>query len=107
MSTYKSDDFEAYAELFTEESARFAKLMRILNGAIETETGLLTVRAKDLFSMAQDLMYSVDQVYAQKHQVEQPSLSRTFLIDDNDEYRASLRTMLQDEFTRFLGQSNE
>jgi hypothetical protein len=106
MSDYCTEDFETYSRLFELKAEKTVELMRILDEKICNELQMPTMRPKDLFRMVMDMGYEVDRMYKKEKNIEEQS---TFLdtFVTKDETISKMRTMLQDEFKRYLGQGDE
>lgn len=106
MSDYCTTDFAAYSELFRKRATVVVGLMRILDEKITTELEIATMRPKDLFRMVMDMTYEVDKMYKKENNIEEES----FFVDSfitKDETISKVRSMLQEEFKRYLGGDDE
>lgn len=106
MSDYCTEDFETYSRLFELKAEKTVELMRILDQKISTKLEMPTMRPKDLFRMVMDMGYEVDRLYKKEKNIEE----EPFIVDaffTRDETISKMRTMLQDELERYLGQGDE
>lgn len=106
MSDYCTTDFASYSELFRKRATVVVELMRILDEKITTELEIATMRPKDLFRMVMDMTYEVDKMYKKENNIEEES----FFVDSfitKDETISKMRSMLQEEFKRYLGGDDE
>jgi hypothetical protein len=106
MSDYCTEDFETYSRLFELKAEKTVKLMRILDEKICNELQMPTMRPKDLFRMVMDMGYEVDRMYKKEKNIEEQSIFVDTFIT-KDETISKMRTMLQDEFKRYLGEGDE
>lgn len=103
---YYYKDFESYAEIFKGHALNIAELMSILNDEFES-MGLPPVeRTRDLFRMTIDILYQVDNAYKEQNNINSGSLFSPNFVS-KDEMLDSMRTVLKEEFNRFLDISND
>jgi hypothetical protein len=106
MREYFHKDFDNYLPLFKEHAIYFAELMKVLDDEF-ISMGLPPVgRTRELFKMASDLIYPVDESYREKFApgVESDHMFTSFI--GRDEIISSMRTLLQEELARYLESSN-
>jgi Ni,Fe-hydrogenase maturation factor len=106
MSEFASEDFEAYSRLFSLHATKTIELMRILEEKITVELEMVNVRPKDLFRMFMDMSYEVDRLYKKEKNIKDEYHFIDTLVTKNETI-AEMRTMLQDEFKRYLGGSDD
>ena len=106
MSEFASEDFETYSILFSLHATQTIELMRILEEKITVELEMVNVRPKDLFRMVMDMTYQVDRLYKKENNIKYEYNFMDTLVVKNDTI-AEMRTMLQDEFKRYLGGSDD
>jgi hypothetical protein len=106
MSDYCVEDFETYSRLFELKAEKTVELMRILDQKISDKLDMPTMRPKDLFRMVMDMGYEIDRLYKKEKNIEEaPIFIETFFTQD--ETISKMRTMLQDELKRYLGEGDE
>lgn len=106
MSEFASEDFETYSRLFSLHATQTIELMRILEEKITVELEMVNVRPKDLFRMVMDMTYQVDRLYKKEKNIKDEYNFMDTLVVKNDTI-AEMRSMLQDEFKRYLGGSDD
>lgn len=98
---YYFTDFPNYSLLFKGHSIHIAELMKILDDEI-INLGLPPVgKSRDLFQMAMDLSYHVDQSYEDKFSIKNDSPGYSRYLDD-ERIADSVRTVFREEFNRFM-----
>lgn len=73
MGHFYQENFAEYKDLFQEEASQVAKMMEIVDQAVNAR-GLSKgayIEAKALFDMVMELRYSVDNKYRKKHGIEE------------------------------------
>ena len=106
MAEYYTENFESYSEIFKEHAIALAELMKIMDDEI-ISMGLPPVgRTKDLFRMVLDVTFAADRAYKAKHKIEEPDFNVAAFLG-KDEILSSMRTALNEEFTRYLEHANE
>lgn len=107
MAEHYMDDFETYSKIFREHSLRVVELMRILDEHLVNEMQMTSVRPRDLYKMAHDLMYAVDNTYKKEKGITDSFDSFVYPFVTKDEVWAEMRTMLQQELDRYFNGNNK
>jgi hypothetical protein len=103
MSDYFLDeDFETYSRLFAIHSTKVVELMRILEEKITVELEMVNVRPKDLFRMVMEMSWRVDNLYKKEKNIPDEFRFLDTMVVKNETI-SEMRSMLQDEFKRYLG----
>jgi len=106
MREYGFEDFETYSRLFQEEAHRVSSLMQILDNEIKFHLDMPVMRPKDLFRMMMELSYNVDKEYKKEKGIEDEPFALTTYFS-KDDVLSEMRTVLKQEFQRYLGQPND
>lgn len=91
------EDFETYSELFRQHSSKVAHLMSILNRALPS-----CATSRELYEMARDIMYKVDDDFREKTGKEDNLPTVLYPSMSKDGIWAEMRTKLQQELDRYF-----
>ena len=104
MNYYHLDNPDAYYECFDKEVKHFAKLMSTLDNALIHSNLPPVGKTKDLFDMVETMLYSVEKRYKKEHNLEEEDNGLFFSSTTEDRLINSMKTVLQEEVTRYFDQ---
>lgn len=106
MHTYLASDFPNYSELFRAHAIRMVELMRIVDETLKTDLDMVTVRPKDLYTITNELLYDVDEIYKKEHNIADNDYS-PISYRFNDSTISEMRTMLRDELKNYFAEQHD
>lgn len=101
MNNYHHENPEAYFECYKEEVAYVTNLMVTLDRALIHSNLPPVGKTKDLFDMVHEMSYIVEKRYMKKHEIEEDD---GFTYFNKKDMLDSMRTLLQEEVTRYFDQ---
>jgi len=102
MSNYHLDNPDSYYECYQEEIEHVTKLMVALDRALIHSNLPPVGKTKELFDMVDNMAYDVEKRYKKKHGMVEEEDAFTYLR--KDDWIDSMRTVLQEEVTRYFDQ---
>ena len=105
MNFYHVDNPDSYYECYEEEVAHVTKLMAALDRALIHSNLPPVGKTKELFDMVDAMMYAVENRYKKKNDVPDKYDEGNYVTYfKKDELVNSMKTMLQEEVTRYFDQ---
>jgi len=103
MSTYHLDNPDSYYECYQEEIEHVTKLMVALDRALIHSNLPPVGKTKELFDMVDNMAYDVEKRYKKKNGIDNDDVD-SFSYFKKDDLMDSMRTVLQEEVTRYFDQ---
>lgn len=107
MHPYLVEDFPHYAKLFRLHAIRMVELMRIVDETLKTDLDMVTVRPKDLYTITNELLYDVDEIYKKEHDIKDNDHYAPISFGFNERVASEMRTLLQDELKSYFAERDD
>ena len=102
MNAYLFENPDSYYECYKEQVEHVTKMMVILDGTIIQSNLPPVGKTKDLFDMVNAMLYAVEKRYKKKNGIAEDD--DDFVYFGKDDMLASMKTLLQEEVTRYFDQ---
>lgn len=102
MNAFHFDNPDSYYECYKEQVEHVTKMMVILDGTIIQSNLPPVGKTKELFDMVNDMLYAVEKRYKKKNNI--PEDDGDFVYFGKNDMLDSMRTLLQEEVTRYFDQ---